>query len=157
MRPVTQAFLRAVRARETEEVFLLLLTLNHADLAQPIRVVDNTQDVVSGGNAFVAYPFEIDLPEDTGERPARARIRIDNVDRQLVATLRSAATPPAVTIEVVMASAPDTVEASFAGMSLVEAGYDVLTITGELTFEDVLNEPFPGVYFTPANFPGMFP
>ncbi len=32
----------------------------------------------------------------------------------------------------------------------------ILTVTGELAFEDVLNEPFPGHAYTPGEYPGLF-
>ena len=156
MRAVTTAFLEAVRAQESGEVFLLLVTLDHAVLNPPMRAANNTQAVISRGDTFLAYPFEIELPTDS-DRPPRARLRIDNVDREIVTTLRQVAGPVSVTAEVVLASDPDTVEAAFEDMSLMEARYDALVVEGELAYEDVLNEPFPGIDFTPANFPGLFP
>ena len=155
-RALSQAAKQAVNAQETDEVFLLLLTLDHADLAQPIRVVNNTENVVSRGDTYVAYPFEIALPDEDPESVARVTLRIDNVDRQIVQSLRAIQAPLSVALEVVMASAPDTVEAGPFNMTLVAAEYDALTITGELAFEDVLNEPFPGASYIPSEYPGLF-
>jgi hypothetical protein len=58
--------------------------------------------------------------------------------------------------EVVLASSPDTVEAGPFTMTLVAAEYDALVVTGELAFEDVLNEPFPGHGYIPSEYPGLF-
>jgi len=147
---------RAVNAQETDEVFLLLLALDHDDLAEPIRVVNNTEDVTSRGNAYVAYPFEIALPDEDPESVARVTLRIDNVDREIVKSLRAIQAPLSVALEVVMASSPDTVEAGPFNMTLVAAEYDALTVTGELAFEDVLNESFPGHSYIPSEYPGLF-
>jgi len=147
---------QAVNAQETNEVFLLLLTLDHEDLAEPIRVVNNTEDVTSRGMTFVAYPFEIALPDEDPESVARVSLRIDNVDREIVRNLRAIQAPLSVALEVVMASSPDTVEAGPFNMTLVAAEYDALTVTGELAFEDVLNEPFPGQSYVPSEYPGLF-
>ena len=38
----------------------------------------------------------------------------------------------------------------------VAAEYDAFVITGELAFEDVLNEPFPGHNYIPSEYPGLF-
>lgn len=157
MRPVTARFLRETRAQETDAVFLLLVTIDHEALAEPIRVVDNNEDIESRGETYVAYPVEIVLPSLGGDRPGRARLRIDNVDREIVATLRAITTPPTVTIEAIVAAQPDTVEASFDALTLTDAEWDALTVEGDLAYEDLLNEPYPGVRYTPATAPGLFP
>ena len=64
--------------------------------------------------------------------------------------------PLAVALEVVLAASPDTVEAGPFNMTLVSAEYDAFVVTGELAFEDVLNEPFPGHSYIPSEYPGLF-
>ena len=155
-RTLSQAARRAVNAQETDAVFLLLLTLDHEDLAEPIRVVNNTQDVASRGDTYIAYPFEITLPDEDPESVTRVTLRIDNVDREIVKNLRATTSPLSVGLEVVIAASPDTLEAGPFKMTLVSAEYDALTVTGELAFEDVLNEPFPGHSYVPSEYPGLF-
>lgn len=155
-RSLSLAARRAVNAQETAEVFLLLLTLDHPDLAEPIRVVNNLEPIISRGHSFVAYPFEIALPDEDPDTVARVTLRIDNVDREIVRSLRSITSPLSVSLEVVMAASPDTVEAGPFNMTLAAAEYDALTVTGELAFEDVLNEPFPGHSYVPGEYPGIF-
>ena len=78
------------------------------------------------------------------------------MDREIVKSLRAIQAPLSVALEVVMASSPDTVEAGPFNMTLVAAEYDALTVAGELAFEDVLNEPFPGHSYIPSEYPGLF-
>lgn len=147
---------QAVFAQETGEVFLLLLTISHASLATPIRVVNNTQNITSNGNLYTAFPFTIVLPDDTEEQPPRMRLVIDNVDRQIVQAVRNMTSKPTITLDVVLASQPDTLEASFPGFSLRRTNYDALTVEGDLNLEDVVLEPFPALSFTPQLAPGLF-
>ena len=86
----------------------------------------------------------------------RANLSIDNVSRDIIASIRSIQTPPSVTMEVVLGSDPDTVEASFPDFELQHIGYDALTITGDLGIESFMSEPYPGDIFSPARFPGLF-
>jgi hypothetical protein len=155
-RILSTAARQAMFAAETEQVFLLLLTIAHADLAETIRVAHNSQDVVSRGETYLAYPFRIELPADRDDQVAQVQLSIDNVDRQIVQAVRSLSGSPSVTLEVVLASSPDLLEAGPFEFSLLDAGYDALTVTGTLGYEDVLNEPYPGDSFTPNLFPGMF-
>ena len=155
-RSLSLAARQAVNAPETGEVFLLLLTLDLEELETPIRVVNNTKDIVSLGETYIAFPFEIALPDEDPDSVVRVTLRIDNVDREIVKNLRTVSSPLAVSLEVVMASSPDIVEAGPFNMTLVTAEYDALTVTGELAFEDVLNEPFPGHAYVPGDYPGLF-
>lgn len=155
-RSLTTTAVQAANAQETGEVFLILLTISHASLSPSIRVVGNTEDIVSNGETFLAFPFEITLPDDAPESVAQVSLKIDNVDRQIVDAIRSISSPPTVSIDVILASDPDTIEAGPFNMTLLQSDYDVLTVTGELVFEDVLNEPFPGDSFDPVGFPGLF-
>lgn len=155
MRTLSTAALRAGHAQETGEVYLILLTISHPDLTAPIRVVNNNENVTSRNNFFVAFPFAIELPLEDSDQPPRARLRIDNVDRSIVASIRAIDGPPTVTIEVILASQPNTVEASFEALVLRNVSYDAATVTGELAFEQIVVEPVAS-NFTPAKFPGLF-
>lgn len=147
---------QALFSQETSEVFLILITIDHADLAQPIRVTSDSVDTVSRGNTFVAFPFELDLPTDTFDAPPRARLTIDNIDRQIVQAVRDISSPAEVLMEIILASAPDNVEVSFPDFKLSNVNYDALTVSGDLIVEDFSAEPYPARVFGPADFPGIF-
>jgi hypothetical protein len=142
-------------AANTDEVWLLLVTIQHPTLATPLRFVNNLQSVTSRGNLFVAFPFEIELPGQDPESMGEARIKLDNIDRSIVSTLRGMTEPPTVTFEIILASQPDTVEASFEGLTLRNSTHDALTVSGILRFEDIVSEPV-SVQMTPGRFPAMF-
>lgn len=155
-RSTTTAFRQAINAQTTGECFLLLLELSHASLATPIRVVNNTQDIVSNGRTFIGFPFQITLPDDDEEQQPRIRLAIDNVDRTIVTALRALQGPVDVAVEVVRAADPNTIEIRFEGFKLREARYTALEVSGDLLQEDVLSEPFPAHTFSPQFFPGIF-
>ena len=147
---------QAIFAQETKEVFLLLLTINEATLQDPIRVANNTRDIVSGGETFVGYPFAITLPDERDDGIPQMTLRIDNVSQSIVRALRSITSPPTIQLDIVLADSPDTFEASFTGFTLRRASYDALIVEGALTLEDVLNQGFPALSFTPSVTPALF-
>lgn len=147
---------RAVTARETDELFLILLTIGVGLIDPPIRVVNDALALTSRGVEFIAFPFEITLPGQDAETVRRVSLRIDNVDRAIVAALRMLAAPPTVTIEVVRRAEPDVIEAGPFDMKLVAGVYDASQVEIELGFEDVLNARFPADDFAPADYPGLF-
>lgn len=155
-RLLTAAARQSMNAAETQDAFLVLLTLSHADLAEPLRVTSGGEDVASRGDVFAAYPFELSLPGDNAGTPPEARLAIDNIDRQIVRAVRSLSSAPDVLIEVVRAAAPDVVEAKFEDFRLTDVVYDAHLVQGNLTIEDFTAEPFPAATFSPGYFPGLF-
>jgi hypothetical protein len=144
-------------AQETDEAFLLLLTLSHEDLPAPIRVSSDAVNTTSRGQLYVAYPFDLTLPDDADDHAPRARLTIDNVSREIVLAVRSIGSPLAVKIEIVRAAAPDVVEIAYSGdLLLRNVSYDDLVVAGDLAMDDDETEPFPAIRFTPATVPGLF-
>jgi len=152
-------------AQETEEVFVLLLEVSTA--GEPIRVALDSEnldtkltvdgiDTHSTAVTFAGGYFGIELPEEAGENISTVRVSIDNVDRAIVAAIRSANTPPDCNMWVVLRSSPDVVEAGPYYLTLESASYDAMTVTGELAFEDVTNRRYPAHEYTPSNTPGLF-
>ncbi len=155
-RDITLTAKQAIFSQESSEVFLILLTIDHVDLADPIRVVRNTKNIDSRGDTYVGLPFDVDMPEERDDRLGHVTLTIDNVDRKIVTAIRSLTSAPSVTMEIILASDLNTLEAGPFPFTLRDTEWDSLTVTGVLSFEDVLNEPYPGDSFTPATHPGLF-
>lgn len=143
-------------AEETADGLLALLTIDHPDLTQAIHVVHNTEDIVSRGNTFRAFPFELVLPTSDPDSPPQAQLTIDNVSREIGQAIRAISTAPTVVIEVVRISDFDAVELSFPALKLRNVRFDVSKVTGDLVSEDLQLEPYPAYTFSPADFPGLF-
>lgn len=147
---------RAIYAPETAEVFIVLLTIAHPDMAVPLRVCGGGEEVTSRGEIFAAYPFALALPEDEDGRAPRARLSIDNIERGIVEAVRNLTSSPFVTIEIIRRAAPDIVEARFDDFRFTDISYDSQIIEGDLTIEDFTAEPYPAACFSPSLFPGLF-
>lgn len=73
-------------AQTTGQVFLVLIKMVIQFSGGPatVRVVNNTEDIVSNGQTFTAYPYEILLPEESEGKVTGARLRLDNVYSSLL-------------------------------------------------------------------------
>lgn len=154
-RTLSETALNSAAAEETQEVWLVLVTLEHDDLEEPIRVVNNIEDIESRGLTFLGCPFELDPPGDDADGPTEARLRIDNVNREIVVANRSITSPPTVTIEVILASDPDAPEVTISHLTLRNVSWDAAYVQGTLRFEDLSVEPV-SQRVTPGRFPGLF-
>lgn len=155
-RSVSADMRSAVFAQEADEEFIVLITIDHADLAEPIRANSSGADVTSRGDTFLAFPFTIVLPNDTDDSPPRAKLQIDNISRAIVQAVRTISSAPSVLIEIVRKADLDTVEASFPDFKMSKINYDANVVEGELTIEEFVGEPYPARVFSPADFPGLF-
>jgi hypothetical protein len=155
LRTLSPTALQSAFAQETGEVWLVLLTLAHESLTTPLRFVNDMQGITSRGDVFQPFPFEVEFPGEDPDQPTDARLVIDNIDRSIVKTLRAISAPPEITLEVVLASQPDTVEAEFTGLILRNVSYDVSKVSGTLRFEDIMTEPV-SLQMTPQRFPALF-
>lgn len=153
---VSATFKAAVLAQETDEVPLVLLTIDHDSLDAPLRFVNNPVDIESNGETYTAFPFEFQLPPASPDSLPFAQLTIDNVDRQIVEAVRSIPTAPTVSAAVILASDPDTIEAPLPEFYLFNIQYDQLTVTGTLVVSTLDDEPFPAWSFMPSFFPGLF-
>lgn len=155
-RSVSAAALKSIQDESTAEVWLVILDINHSSLSEPIRVVNNTEDIVHGGETYLAVPFRIKLPDETPDQLPRVTLEMDNVERLITATIRNIRKPPTVTLKVILADSPDTVEIGPFEFTVRNVRYDALVVQADLRLEDILSEPFPVHTFTPGTAPGMF-
>jgi len=168
VRSTSATFRSAVYHPETGEVPVILLTIDHEDLGEtPIRIsTDNKEEFVIEGETlrgtlsnedqYLYLPMEITLPDDSDDSISSAQISIDNIERSILLAVRQLDSAPTVTIQVVLASTPDVVEASFNNFTLSDVTADALVISGSLSLGNFLSEPFPGGSMNPSNFPGLF-
>lgn len=156
MRSLSTVLQRAIYAQDTKEVVLMLLTIAHANMVTPIRVVNNLEAITSQGYTWAAFPFDVSLPIESDDQIPVMTLRIDNVDRQIVTAVRNLQGPPDITLDIVVASQPDIVEATFVGFKLKNVSYDNLVVEGEMRLEEILSEPYPQHRMTPFHFPGLY-
>jgi hypothetical protein len=166
-RNVSALFREAVYRPETGEVPVVLITLDHPDLLDPIRVSTDNADTfvvgertvrgtISNGNNFAYCPVRITLPDDSEETISEASLEIDNVERSIMAAIRALQAPPTITMQAVLASTPDVIEAQWLNFKLADVEADALVISGKLSLGNFLGEPYPGGSMLPSNFPGLF-
>jgi len=145
-------------ADRTAEVFITLLRIDHASFANPILLAYNTEPVVRADGTYQPYPFQVNLPDQDEDSLPQVTVTVDNVDLTVNDAIRTlTGDPPTVTMMVVLADSPDTVEAGPFVYSLQNAQADAQTIQGALGFEsDIFSQQVPSQTYTPVSSPGLF-
>lgn len=151
-------FAEEARSRDTGETALVLLTITHAQLTTPIRVVNNQigQDITSNGNVFTAFPFQVQLISDN-EGPPTGQLTVANVDQAIGLALLAIDTPAQARIDLILASAPNTLFRTWQNLELKSPKWNAATLTCTLSQADYFfNEPYGGKRVIPSLFPSLF-
>lgn len=156
-RAYTKKFKATVNSTGATEAPLLLLEIAHADLAQPIRVVNDNQDLLRDGHTFTAMAFRATMPDDSEERLPRAALSIDNVGRELTQWLELSGGGQGATVRMiqVLRSVPDLIEWEVT-LDINDVRIDMLEVSGSLGFDDILNLPAIPLTYRPDVAPGIF-
>ena len=161
-RSLSSVALQALYAQETDEVFVPLVLINHPSMDEPVRVAGSRHDVVTNDElannvTYQSYPFTIQLPDESDDRPPEVSLVIDNIDKRIVDSVRTAIDgSPTVTLTVVLESSPTTIEAGPFSFTVRNVEWNRLTVKGVISYESVLDEPYPAGTFNPVEFPGLF-
>jgi hypothetical protein len=151
----SNTLISAVNSAQTEEVFLVLLVIDHPQLTVPVRLVNNTEDIVSNGETYIGFPFDIRLFNEDDQTP-RAQIRVQNVDRRIGEVVRSLRSSASISVSVVLASDPDVIELDWIQAELRDVEGDAIAVTGRISGQDYTTEPWPFRRATSDLLPGLF-
>ena len=153
---LSATLIEAVLGQETKEVYILLIKISSDELSYDLLFANNYENIISGGNTYLGFPFRISLPDDEEKRLPSVRITIDNVSREIIDEIRALTIAPTLALSVCLASDPDVIEDGPYELTLRDTGWDRMTITGRLQGDDILNQQY-GEKFTPQYFRGLFP
>ena len=157
MRNFSAAARENLLATSADEPFLVLLEITHADLAVPVRVVNDTQAMTSNGIEFIGCPFTVTLPDDVAGQMPQAQLEVDNIGRDLTQWLEFSRGGQGARCRIiqVMRSDPDTIEFDMT-LDLTNMKITNETVSGSLGFENMLNRTGTIPTFTPQNAPGLW-
>lgn len=152
----SERYKRALGAVSSSDVAVVLLEISHPDMPSPARVVRDTQDLVSGGNVFVATGFDFTFPDDGSSEP-RASLVVDNVGRELMSWIDASrgGRGAEVRLMVVLRATPDVIEADYR-LGLERIVVDQSKVSGELGYGNLLDLPAVAVRYDPSTAPGIF-
>ena len=154
-RQLTPSAVRSLLAENAEEVFLLTVRIFAEGIAD-ILLVNNLKDVQIGGKTYVAFPFNIILPNESRDKPPLAQIRIDNLDPEIIQVIRTVSGRPNFELAIRLASTPDIIEVGPITLKSSAADWDDDWVELSLVSKNLLNEPWPARNFSPTKFPGLF-
>jgi hypothetical protein len=137
-------------------VFLVTASV-FVDGVAAFRVVNNTENIVSGGITYEAFAFTFVLPSTSDTGIKSASFEIDNVDRRIQEEITKAVGKE-VTAEfnIILASSPNSVERGPFKYILRDFRVTKQKVRATLYDFYLTDLNIPGLQYTPKTFPGLF-
>lgn len=164
-RDLSLDFRQAINAQESGEIPIFLVTIQHDDFDDVLRLSTDPTEIVSdvplvyktvsNGEDFIYLPMSVVLPDEREGAAPRSQIRISNVTQEVIALIRSVTTPAQAKIQLVLASALDNVEVESPWLDVIAATANAGDITVELGLNSMSTEMLPSDSFDPSAFPGL--
>lgn len=157
-RTLSLGALQQLLAQESQEPLLATLAIRHDTLPNPLRFVRNTVDIPHDGNTYTAAAFDFRMPIEAEDEISTASLVIDNVDRKIIATIRSIQARPEIDVGVLRVDVAGQTHSELGPMTFMlrRVTYNQLTIQGELGYEqNWLEEPAMRWSFDPTVSPGL--
>ncbi len=154
--PLSTAALKAILGIEGSDPVLTLVTIVIGTGGDQVtlRFVNNSVDIVSNGQTFTAYPFQLGVTD--GDRSPEIKVRIGNVDRQIILAILDERIPPVLRVDFVLESTPNTLERTFQQFTLRDVQADTLLIEGSLGQSRISTEIWPSTRANKSRCPSLF-
>lgn len=154
----TQAARDAFFGADLNDVLVALITITYPASYgfDPLYLARNNEDVVSRGVTYTGCAFRAPLPDEDGENLPTVKVTVDNVDQALTDALRTVPEGAELVMELVLASAPDVVEAGPFFFRVKQASWSWTQVDLTLGYEDLLNMKYPADVLSPLVAPGLF-
>ena len=177
-RDVSPRMLRAFFTPDSPENIITLLKIYGEYMEEPLYLCDGytkrldtltTDDEViygltSEGIDHIFIPFVFPLPSDEGADGSRTTLTIYNATGAITSLTRTLPGPPKVRVQVVLQGATEASngedvsvpEMTIDNLELGGINYKDDAVTGHLSVDTRMGEPFPCHTMTPSYCPGLF-
>jgi hypothetical protein len=161
------SFRQAFNAESTEEIAVILVEITPAGASEPVRISSEPVSRLSSdplrygishqGNEYEWVMMAAAWPDDQENTPPSTKLIFENVVEDMAATVRGVTpgTQAAVTLKMVLSSAPDDIEEQY-DMKATNASYSATQVSLDVSREPIESEPWPAFRMTKQRFPGLF-
>jgi hypothetical protein len=167
MTQLSLSFRQAFNEESTDEYPVILVEITPAGAAEPERICSEPVQrlsadplrygIVHQGEEYQWVMMSAAWPDDQESAPPSTKLIFENVVEDMAATVRGVTpgTQTDVVLKMVLSSAPDDVEESYA-MKATNGSYNAQQVSLDISREPIESEPWPAFRMTKDNAPGLF-
>jgi len=146
------------KQRTTDTAGLLLfLEISAPSIPETLRIVNDTKDWISNGQAYLACPFGFKLPDDTAGQTPRAQLVIDNIGLGMTADLEALQPGELLMCRLMVSDSanPNVYERDYRlPMTMASAGTG--QVTAQLGVDFLMRQRATRLVYNPFTAPGLF-
>lgn len=156
MRHMTPAATSSANQHNTSEVWLSMLVLSHENWEDEVRLVRNNESITHQGEEYIAYPFDISLPNEESGTASVMEWVAANASQEVLAELRATSGPINAKSFWILASDPDSVVLGPYDLEMRSFTYNESRVTGNMQIEPILDAVFGHRAMNNTNAPALF-
>jgi hypothetical protein len=161
------SFRGAFNEESTDEFPVILVEITPAGATEPVRICSEPAQrlssdplkygIIHDGNEYGWVVMSSAWPDDQEGKPPSTTLIFANVTEDMAATIRGVTpgTQAAVTLKMVLSSAPDDIEEQY-DMKATSGSYNAAQVSLDVSREPIETEPWPAFRMTKARFPGLY-
>jgi len=150
---------KEVLQQQTEKTFLTLLDIVYIDRTgkeRSMHYVDDYFSIISNDVVYDPAAFKADFGGDNEDGVPDVTISFDTGDLSVVRFLDEQDVTPKIRMSVIASDTPDIVEIGPVEYEIKDYSVEGTSVSLSLAAEPLLEEPIPGIRFTPLSTPGLF-
>lgn len=139
------------------DLWVMALEVTHPAIADPLRFVIDTQELISNGNVYGPVGASLELPTDSeGDKPS-ATLQLDNVGRSMMRIVEDTHGLRGAQVRLlqIYRSRPDVIEQERT-LDMHDISATQSTFSASLTYDNVLDMPSTPLTYRPVTKAGLF-
>ena len=157
VRNLSIRYAQALRESAPADRLLTALEIEHPAVAQPVRVINDTEGRTIEGNDYVAFRFDARLADDVDGQAPQAELGIDNVGRELTQWVEAAQGGTGATVRVMLVLDIDDPPVEWeVTLDVATMNVDQERVTARLGFDPLLGRAAVALRHDPQTSPGLF-
>ncbi|MFA6022121.1 MAG: DUF1833 family protein [Rhodospirillales bacterium] len=133
----------------------VLMVIDHPSFLEPIRIVNDTKDLVSRGETYIGWPAKFRLPGD-GSGSKTAEVMYQNVGLETGDIIRRAKGDISILFDVVLYDEPDDSIYDHGGLKLRNVKVTGTYVSAEIVGHGTEAQPWPATRNSPARTPALY-
>ncbi len=133
----------------------MLMVLEHPSFLEPVRIVNDTINLVSRGETYIAWPAKFRLPGDA-EGAKAAEVTFQNVTLETGEIIRRAKGDIKLSFDCVLRDDPNDSIYDHGGMKLRNVQVKDTNVRAEIVGHGNEAQPWPATRNTPQRCPGLY-
>lgn len=146
-----------LNALNPDDIVLTLIEIYHPKIVGGIYLVNDLEEVTSGGNTYIPINVRVQMQSDIENQLPKITMAVSNVSKDLLYWIQQSrgAKGAEVVFKLIRKSSPEIIERRYK-TKLIGLNYNAIAISFDLVIQDTLNKAGVLFSYTKTRVPNLF-